>query len=96
MMKPVRAAKQNSVSGRNGSDPGGLPGSLHVGYGVARLARLIARNATEFAAHIVALDEAPDYMRMLGTEARKLVEASYSDTRIVQDLVAFYERINKA
>jgi DNA-binding MarR family transcriptional regulator len=55
MMKPVRAAKQNSVSGRNGSDPGGLPGSLHVGYGVARLARLIARNATRRVAEEIGL-----------------------------------------
>ncbi len=57
---------------------------------------LIARTATEFAAHIIALDETPDYMGMLGREARKLVETSYSDARIVQDLVAFYTRIQKA
>ncbi|MCB0770184.1 MAG: glycosyltransferase family 4 protein [Flavobacteriales bacterium] len=54
---------------------------------------LIARNATEFAAHIVALDEDPEYMLMLGNEARKLVENSYSDQRIVGDLVAFYQRL---
>jgi glycosyltransferase involved in cell wall biosynthesis len=54
---------------------------------------LIARNATEFAAHIVALDEDPEYMHMLGREARKLVENSYSDQRIVGDLVAFYQRL---
>jgi len=57
---------------------------------------LIARNATEFAAHIVALDESPDYRRMLGNEARKLVENSYSDTHIVQDLVTFYNRLRSA
>jgi len=57
---------------------------------------LIARSAAEFAAHIIALDERPDYMHMLGIEARKLVETSYSDARIVQDLVAFYTRIRKA
>jgi len=33
---------------------------------------------------------------MLGSEARKLVETSYSDARIVRDLVAFYTRIQKA
>jgi glycosyltransferase involved in cell wall biosynthesis len=57
---------------------------------------LIARNATEFAAHIIAMDEDPDYMRMLGDEARKLVVDSYSDARIVQDLIAFYQRLRKA
>ena len=57
---------------------------------------LIARTPSEFAAHIIALDEDPEYMRMLGAEARKLVETSYSDARIVQDLVSFYERIRKA
>ncbi|MBL7940926.1 MAG: glycosyltransferase family 4 protein [Flavobacteriales bacterium] len=56
---------------------------------------LIARNAAEFAAHIIALDETPDYMRMLGSEARKLVETSYSDARIVRDLEAFYTRIEQ-
>ncbi len=56
---------------------------------------LIAHTATEFAAHIVALDESTEYRDLLGIEARKLVEASYSDTRIVEDLVAFYERLRK-
>ena len=57
---------------------------------------LIARNASEFAAHIVALDEDPEYRKMLGDEARKLVERSYSDDRIVKDLVAFYTRLRSA
>ncbi len=57
---------------------------------------LIARNATEFAKHLVALDGSPDYMRMLGLEARKLVENAYSDDRIVKDLVAFYSRLRSA
>lgn len=57
---------------------------------------LIARNANEFAAHIIALDEAPDYMRMLGEEAKKLVEEKYSDSRIVKDLVDFYTRVRSA
>ena len=56
---------------------------------------LISRTASEFAAHIIALDGTPDYMSMLGSEARKLVENSYSDARIVRDLVAFYNRIGK-
>ncbi len=57
---------------------------------------LIARNAAEFAEHIIAMDEAPDYMRMLGAEARKLVELKYSDTHIVKDLVDLYMRSRKA
>jgi polysaccharide biosynthesis protein PslH len=57
---------------------------------------LIARNATEFAQHIIALDEAPDYMRMLGTEARKLIETHYADAHIVKDLVDLYARLRSA
>lgn len=54
---------------------------------------LIARNASEFADHMIALDEAPDYMHMLGTEARKLIEQRYSDASIVKDLTALYNRL---
>ncbi|MBL7952275.1 MAG: glycosyltransferase family 4 protein [Flavobacteriales bacterium] len=54
---------------------------------------LIARNATEFAKHMVALDLSPDYTRMLGCEARKLVENAYSDQNIVKELVSFYDRL---
>ncbi|MCB9164971.1 MAG: glycosyltransferase [Flavobacteriales bacterium] len=57
---------------------------------------LIARNANEFAQHIISLDEAPDYMRMIGSEARKLIETTYADARIVKDLVELYERLRKA
>lgn len=57
---------------------------------------LIARNAAEFAEHLIALDGSPDYLRMLGHEARKLVETTYSDDRIVKDLVAFYDRLHTA
>ncbi|MCB0766160.1 MAG: glycosyltransferase [Flavobacteriales bacterium] len=57
---------------------------------------LIARNANEFAQHIISLDEAPDFMRMIGTEARKLIETRYADERIVKDLVDLYERLRKA
>lgn len=57
---------------------------------------LIARNATEFAQHIIALDEEPDYMRMLGTEARKLIESRYADSHIVKDLEALYSRLRSA
>jgi DNA-binding MarR family transcriptional regulator len=46
MTRKVRAAKRTPGSGGNGSDQAALPDSLNVGYGVARLARLIARNAT--------------------------------------------------
>jgi len=56
---------------------------------------LIARTASEFAAHMVALDESPDYRRMLGMEARKLVEGSYSDAKVVRDLVDFYNRLQQ-
>ena len=57
---------------------------------------LIARNANEFAQHIISLDETPDYMRMIGSEARKLIENRYADQRIVKDLVDLYERLRKA
>jgi glycosyltransferase involved in cell wall biosynthesis len=57
---------------------------------------LIARNAMEFADHMIALDEAPSYMQMLGTEARKLIEERYSDAHIVKDLTALYNRLRSA
>lgn len=56
---------------------------------------LIARNANEFAAHIIALDETPDYTQMIGDKARDLVKEKYSDATIVKDLVEFYERVRK-
>ncbi|HQW39744.1 MAG: glycosyltransferase family 4 protein [Flavobacteriales bacterium] len=56
---------------------------------------LIARNANEFAEHIIALDGTPDYTRMIGENARKLVMTKYSDSNLVKDLVAFYERVRK-
>ncbi len=57
---------------------------------------LIARTANEFAQHIIALIEAPDYVHMIGTEARKLIVERYADQRIVKDLVDLYVRLRKA
>lgn len=57
---------------------------------------LLGQSATEFAKHIIALDEAPDYMRMLGHEARSLIESRYSIRNTVQDLLDLYQRLVKA
>ncbi len=57
---------------------------------------LIGRNATEFAQHIIALDEAPDYMQMLGMEARKLIETQYANAGAVRALVDLYALLLKA
>lgn len=57
---------------------------------------LIARSATEFAEHMIALDEEPAYMHMLGTEARKLIEARYADAHVVRELEALYSRLRPA
>lgn len=57
---------------------------------------LIGRNATEFAQHIIALDEAPDYMHMLGKNARALIETDYTDQSTVRILVDLFERLLKA
>jgi len=54
---------------------------------------LIARTASEFTERALALLDDPALVRGLGAEARKLVLSTYSDDRIVKDLVAFYERL---
>ncbi len=57
---------------------------------------LIARTATEFTDAMISLLDDPPLMTRLGTEARKLTRTTYSNTRIVQDLIAFYKRLQKA
>lgn len=57
---------------------------------------LLANTASEFAEHMIALLREPERVPLLGMEARKLVQASYSDEPIVQDLVAFYKQVLKA
>jgi glycosyltransferase involved in cell wall biosynthesis len=57
---------------------------------------LLARNATEFVEHILALYDAPEKAVELGEAARELVRSTYSDQRIVQDLISFYKQLLKA
>lgn len=57
---------------------------------------LLARNATEFVDHIVALHDAPQRIEEIGAQARNLVADHYSDARIVGELIAFYQRLLKA
>ncbi len=57
---------------------------------------LIARNANEFTDAMISLLDDPTLMIRLGTEARKLTRTTYSNTRIVQELLAFYKRLLKA
>ncbi|MBL7980705.1 MAG: glycosyltransferase [Flavobacteriales bacterium] len=57
---------------------------------------LLAKNATEFLEHILALHDAPEKAVELGEAARELVQSRYSDQRIVQDLIAFYKQLLKA
>ncbi len=57
---------------------------------------LLAATAAEFADHMVALVKEPGRATIIGSEARKLVQASYSDEPIVQELVSFYKRLLKA
>ena len=53
---------------------------------------LIARTATEFTDAMLSLTDDPALLARLGTEARKLTRTSYSNERIVGELVAFYKR----
>lgn len=57
---------------------------------------LIARNMTEFTEHILSLAAHPERIRELGSAARELITSSYSNTKVVQDLNAFYKRLIKA
>lgn len=54
---------------------------------------LIARNATEFVERMVGLIDAPDEATSIGLAARRLIEARYSDQRIIADITAFYGRL---
>ncbi|MBK8500265.1 MAG: glycosyltransferase family 4 protein [Flavobacteriales bacterium] len=56
---------------------------------------LLAETASEFAEHMVQLFNDPERAASIGSEAHKLVKASYSDGPIVQELVAFYKRLLK-
>jgi len=57
---------------------------------------LLATTAQEFADHLIALHNDPARAASIGKNARKLVERSYADEPIVQDLAAFYKRLLKA
>jgi len=57
---------------------------------------LLARTASEFVENILSLIDEPTRALELGSAARELVESTYSDKRIVADLIAFYTRSLKA
>ncbi len=57
---------------------------------------LLARTATEFTDAIVSLLDDPGRAVKLGNEARKLTRTTYSNTKIVNELVTFYKRLLKA
>jgi len=54
---------------------------------------LIARNAAEFVHYMTTLLDDPAKAATIGRNARQLVEKKYSDSRIVKDITAFYERL---
>jgi glycosyltransferase involved in cell wall biosynthesis len=56
---------------------------------------LIARNANEFTEHMTGLLDHPERIAAIGAGARALVEAEYTDARIIRDLEAFYKRLLK-
>ncbi len=57
---------------------------------------LLARNISEFTDRILGLLDQPARVPELGSEAQKLVKSKYSDSHIVQELIAFYKRLLKA
>lgn len=57
---------------------------------------LLATSAQAFADHMIALAADASRAASLGRAARKLIERSYADRPIVQDLTAFYKRLLKA
>ncbi len=56
---------------------------------------LLAKTASEFAEHMLALIQHPERVTAIGAEALELVRSSYSDEPIVQELEAFYKRLLK-
>lgn len=56
---------------------------------------LLAKNATAFIEHMVALVDEPARAVRLGEAARALVRSSYADKHIVRDLTAFYKALSK-
>jgi len=56
---------------------------------------LLASTATAFADQMIALHGDPAQASALGTAARRLIERSYSDAPIVQELEAFYKLLLK-
>ncbi len=56
---------------------------------------LIAHDTDQFIRHMISLIEDPSRLGKLAQEARKLTRTTYSNQRIVQDLVAFYKRLLK-
>lgn len=57
---------------------------------------LLASTASAFAEHMVALHRDPERAVALGNAARRLIERTYTDEPIVQELAAFYRRLLKA
>ena len=57
---------------------------------------LLASTASAFAEHMVSLHRDPKRAIALGNAARKLIERTYTDAPIVQELTAFYKRLLKA
>src|SRR5690606_28798529 len=56
---------------------------------------LLAETAGEFADRIIGLHRDAERAATIGRNARKLIERSYSDTPIVNDLTAFFKRLLK-
>ncbi|MCB9183480.1 MAG: glycosyltransferase [Flavobacteriales bacterium] len=56
---------------------------------------LLAGTAAEFADRIIGLHRDAERAATIGRNARKLIERSYSDTPIVNDLTAFFKRLLK-
>lgn len=57
---------------------------------------LLARTAAEFAARIGELADDPARVRSLGRHARALIRSTYSDKRVVADLLTFYRTLLRA
>ena len=57
---------------------------------------VIAKTVNEFTEAMLSLIDDPVTLASLGSEARKLTHTSYSNEKIVIDLVAFYKRLLKA
>jgi polysaccharide biosynthesis protein PslH len=57
---------------------------------------LLAKNANEFVESMIKVIDDPARLQKIGQEARKLVRTTYSNNKIVQDLLTFYKKLQKA